>query len=235
MTAHYREYRPPQALAAFVERFWTVETGEEPVRYPVLPDGCLDIVDNGERGIEAVGAMLAPKTVVAPARARLVGVRFRTGMAGHFLRVRPGELTGRQPALEDLWGAAARSLHQRLLEAPSAAEKLRTLRAALPSPPENPAPWRARLSGLSPRQFRRRCLEETGLAPKTLDRVLRFRRALRTLRTAPDLGWAEIAAECGYYDQSHLIRDFREFAGATPAEWAAARGRNLQSSGKAIG
>lgn len=235
MTARYREYRPPEALAPFVERFWTLETGETAARYPVLPDGCLDIVDHGERGIEAVGAMTAPETVALPARSRLVGVRFRTGMAGPFLRTPPGELTGLRPALEDLWGAAARSLHQRLLEASSQAERLRALACALPRPPEDATPWRVRLGGLSPRQFRRRCLEETGLTPKMLDRVLRFRRALRTVRTAPHLGWAEVAAECGYYDQSHLIRDFREFAGTTPAEWAAERGRNFQSSSPAIG
>jgi transcriptional regulator GlxA family with amidase domain len=68
----------------------------------------------------------------------------------------------------------------------------------------------AQAANLSPRQFRRRCFEETGLTPKHLSRVLRF------LRRAPERGWAHLAAECGYYDQAHLIRDFREFASSTP-------------------
>lgn len=226
MTARYREFQPPEALAAFVERFWTVETGDAPVRYAVLPDGCLDIVYRSDGLLRAVGAMVAPSLVELPARARLTGVRFRTGMARPFLCAPLGELTGASPALEDLWGAAARSLHQRLLEARSDEERRRAIAAALPRPQQAPTPWRARLSGLSERQFRRRCLDETGLTPKTLDRVLRFRRALKLLRTAPHLGWASIAAECGYYDQSHLIRDFRKFAGATPAEWALASTRS---------
>ncbi|MEE3917839.1 helix-turn-helix domain-containing protein [Micromonospora sp. BRA006-A] len=67
---------------------------------------------------------------------------------------------------------------------------------------------------------------EFGLPPKTVARLLRFERAYaslgRTLLTADaavpdDAGWAQRAARWGYYDQSHLIREFREFAGATPA------------------
>ena len=73
----------------------------------------------------------------------------------------------------------------------------------------------AHAAGLSPRQFRRVCLELTGLTPKFLARVLRFRRALAATHTGrPDC--AALAADCGYYDQPHLIRDFRQFAGRSP-------------------
>ncbi|NES12160.1 MULTISPECIES: AraC family transcriptional regulator [Micromonospora] len=67
---------------------------------------------------------------------------------------------------------------------------------------------------------------EFGLPPKTVGRLVRFQRAYATLGQgvagAPPadrpgaLGWAELAVHCGYYDQSHLIREFREFAGRTP-------------------
>jgi AraC-like DNA-binding protein len=53
-------------------------------------------------------------------------------------------------------------------------------------------------------------------------RVLRFTRAVRTVRSAPGaIDWLDVAGECGYFDQAHLIREFREFAGMTPAEFAA--------------
>ena len=87
----------------------------------------------------------------------------------------------------------------------------------------------ARQCGISPRQSRRTFLEQTGLGPKFLARVLRFRHAVaQASRAGGD--FAGLALDCGYYDQAHLIRDFREFAGRTPAAYAA--GRFLQSEGR---
>ena len=64
--------------------------------------------------------------------------------------------------------------------------------------------------------------EEIGLPPKTTARVLRFGALVNRLRTARTrVSWAMLAAECGYFDQSHLVRDVREFTGATPTELAA--------------
>ncbi|WP_238449023.1 AraC family transcriptional regulator [Micromonospora sp. 4G55] len=110
--------------------------------------------------------------------------------------------------------------------------------------------------GWSSRHLAVRFRAELGLTPKATARLLRFGRAYATL--ARDLvprpgterggpsddsgghpdrgenapadpgGWAELAARCGYYDQSHLIRDFREFAGTTPA--ALARSGSLSSN-----
>jgi transcriptional regulator GlxA family with amidase domain len=74
----------------------------------------------------------------------------------------------------------------------------------------------ARATGVSKRQFRRLCIEYTGLPPKLLARMLRFRRAVG-LR-GRGLDWAQLALECGYFDQAHLVRDFREFSGGTPSE-----------------
>jgi transcriptional regulator GlxA family with amidase domain len=61
------------------------------------------------------------------------------------------------------------------------------------------------------------------MPPKTLARVLRFERVSRLLREAPGPRLAEVAFDCGYYDQAHLNRDFREFAGTTPGEYLASR------------
>jgi AraC-like DNA-binding protein len=64
-------------------------------------------------------------------------------------------------------------------------------------------------------QFR----EQVGLPPKTVARILRFRGVLESLERANGTRLAEVAQECGYYDQAHLNRDFREFAGITPTEF----------------
>lgn len=62
----------------------------------------------------------------------------------------------------------------------------------------------------------RRFREQIGLTPKAYANIVRFNRALELAR-GPKATWAEIALDCGYYDQSHLVRDFQRFAGRAPA------------------
>jgi len=217
-----------------VECIWSGETSAAPQSHAVLPDGCLDIVYSRQTGLQVVGAMSAPRVFDIPVATVTLGIRFRPGMAGGFHNIAAAELTDRVIALEDVAGRTARELARRLQDADLIGVSLEILRTALRAPHAAPDPvrraidfmtqshgavdldWVAGQAGLSPRQFRRRCLEASGLSPRHLCRVLRFRRA-RALSYAggrPD--WAQIAAEAGYYDQAHLIRDFREFAGNTP-------------------
>jgi AraC-like DNA-binding protein len=60
--------------------------------------------------------------------------------------------------------------------------------------------------------------EQIGIPPKTLGRVLRFRQALTELAAPNVLSVSQVAVDCGYSDQAHLIREFREFSGLTPVE-----------------
>lgn len=74
----------------------------------------------------------------------------------------------------------------------------------------------ARQTSVCMRQFRRLCVNETGLSPKLLARVLRFRHASK--RANSEIGeHSRLAIECGYADQAHMIAEFRYFSGATPA------------------
>ncbi|AGC41768.1 AraC family transcriptional regulator [Myxococcus stipitatus DSM 14675] len=73
----------------------------------------------------------------------------------------------------------------------------------------------ARTVGVSERTLHRDILEEAGVAPKLLARVLRFQRALTHLR-AGTLDLSAVALECGYADQSHFTREVRELAGVSP-------------------
>jgi AraC-like DNA-binding protein len=66
-------------------------------------------------------------------------------------------------------------------------------------------------------QFR----DDVGMTPKAVARVLRFERAVQLLQNPNGHRLAEIAFDCGYYDQAHFNRDFREFAGGTPTEFLA--------------
>jgi AraC-like DNA-binding protein len=68
-------------------------------------------------------------------------------------------------------------------------------------------------SGLSRRQWIRRFQSSIGLGPKSFARILRFQRATALKRRGSD--WGEVCLECGYYDQAHLTREFRELAGCS--------------------
>ena len=233
--ACYREHLPAPALARWVECFWQVQRYAPAIDWAVPPDGCLDIVYSRDLGLRAVGTMTVEQRFHYAGRMETVGVRFHPGMAGALLKLPPVVLTDDSAALEDVWGSSARQLRRRLDDAPSAVDCLRVLERALSPPKQASGPveralrflaaangiadvdWMARQAGLSPRQFRRRCREEAGLGPKRLARVLRFRYANRLAAAARRPDWSSVAAAAGYFDQAHLIRDFREFTGRTPA------------------
>ncbi|HWI93291.1 MAG TPA: helix-turn-helix domain-containing protein [Flavisolibacter sp.] len=71
---------------------------------------------------------------------------------------------------------------------------------------------------LSSRQFERVFKNRMGFSPKFFSRLVRFANAWVLKETSPQVSWTKIAYHCGYYDQMHLIKDFKEFAGANPSE-----------------
>ncbi|GAA4453998.1 helix-turn-helix domain-containing protein [Phytohabitans houttuyneae] len=153
--------------------------------------------------------------------------------AGRLFGLPAGELTNRAVPLDALPGGWA-DLPDRLAAQPDWPSRFAVLdevlgaRLAGAPPPESRVAWawrrllRARGGvaigelaaelGWSRRHLAATFRREIGLTPKTAARVVRFQHA----RSHPAGGWAEVAAACGYYDQAHLIRDFREFTGATP-------------------
>jgi AraC-like DNA-binding protein len=152
-------------------------------------------------------------------------------------RIPMHELAQRTVPLEDV--LPDRTLVERLADAPDWPGRFRLLDAVLarrfaeaePAPREIEWAWRrlhethgrlaiaalAQELGWSRKRIVARFREQVGLPPKTVARVMRFERArqLAAASTRPD--WARIAAECGYYDQSHLTRDFRAVTGRPPA------------------
>ena len=74
----------------------------------------------------------------------------------------------------------------------------------------------ARLIGLSARHLERKFRARVGISPKQFCRNLRFKNILTHRETSPSVSWASTAISCGYYDQSHMINDFRHFTGTNP-------------------
>lgn len=88
---------------------------------------------------------------------------------------------------------------------------------------------------LSPRRLTALFRTETGLSPKQAARLMRFEHAKATVARgvaaggSPEL--ARVAADCGYYDHSHLVRDFRQYTGVNPTAWLTEECRNIQAGG----
>jgi AraC-like DNA-binding protein len=154
------------------------------------------------------------------------------------------ELTNQTLDLEELLPRAA-DLGGRLREASSWPERFDLVESFLvhrladtaPAPPAIEWSWRrlrlthgrapiaalAEELGWSHRRLIARFREQFGLTPKALARVIRFDRAVDLLGRAADDGLAAVAYDCGYFDQAHMNRDFRELAGTTPAMLVARR------------
>jgi AraC-like DNA-binding protein len=164
------------------------------------------------------------------------------------------ELTNRVVELDDLLGRRGDDLVERLWELPGWKQRFALLEEAISAGcergprPDSELAWawarmrssggQASVGGLagelgwSHRRLIDRFREGIGLAPKTIGRVLRFERVSRMLQQVEEPRLAEVALDCGYYDQAHLNRDFRQFAGTSPGQYLA---RRLPSGGGVSG
>ena len=197
-----------------------------------------DSIIGGARSRFYVREMAAPSCSV--------GAVLRASVAYLLFGVGADELAGRHTSLTDLWGGSARSLRERLLETPTADERLAVFESALAARlPQvrlmHPAIAAAlhdmhsiesveaavRRGGISHRHFIELFRRSIGLTPKSYMRVARFQYALQYFERDHPMSLAQIAAQAGYSDQSHFNRDFLEFSGVTPAAYQQIRPREL--------
>jgi AraC-like DNA-binding protein len=236
---------PQGALASFV-RGYSVRALDGGDAYVMLPNGEVELVVQKTAGralVHVLGTRSERAVKAAEANGtQAIVVRFRPGGAYPFFGVSLAELTDRGVPIDAVWGAEGARLREALAEAPSPVAAIATLERALTARLRSrdlfePASARvvrqavrriageeraprveelARDLGMSPRQLRRAFDEVVGVGPKAFARIVRFQRALAAARgpAAPD--WGAIAARVGYYDQAHLIGDFRSLAGQTP-------------------
>lgn len=169
---------------------------------------------------------------------RTAAVRLKLGTPDAVLGVTAAALAGRIVAIEELWGSAAsRQLYARLADAHDTSTAAAILESTIAQRLANTARRHThaelalaaadKLSranvhsvavelGVSERQLRRVFHEVVGVSPKTFAKLTRFRRAVHAARQRDSAGWASIATAAGYYDQAHLIAEFRTIAGVTP-------------------
>ncbi len=232
-------------LSRFVDFFWLAEGYVQPhATERVLPTGCVDLIlslDEHHK-VDVIAGARSQSIVIDTSRSlSFIGAQFRPGGAFAFLGLPAGELQdiSVDPAL--VWGSSARVLREKLLDTPAPEARFRILERFLlerlhKARDRHPAVQYAidtigdsggaasvasivERTGLSARRFIATFRAEVGLAPKVFCRLARFRRVIGTLRNVEAVDWADIALDCGYFDQSHFIHDFRAFAGVSPSAY----------------
>jgi AraC-like DNA-binding protein len=244
----YLEWPAPAALRDSVACLWAQVSGDEDRAGLVLPDGCTDLIWTQGQGASVAGPDTGPVPTTMAAGTILLGVRFRPSMGGPVLGIPLSELRDQRVDLADLRPGDARRLSATLDPATAAARVLDVTGALAGAARLDPAVAEAaRLLhdpqaraehvaddvGLSLRQLRRRCHAAVGYGPKTLQRVLRFRRFVSRIDALPQdpqhpqhlggLDLAGLAVQAGYADQAHLTRECGRLAGLTPAVLARQR------------
>ncbi|TGQ94418.1 AraC family transcriptional regulator [Mesorhizobium sp. M8A.F.Ca.ET.208.01.1.1] len=193
--------------------------------------------DNDRFASFAAGLFAGPVMIESFGGACCIQVNFTPLGARRFFRLPMSELTDSMVVLDDVLGAEGAALRERLGNTPDWTARFDLaeafVAARLESAAETPLEiaWaydriitsggRTRIASLaeqlgwSRKHLADKFSDATGIGPKTLSRIVRFNRALRLSRE-PTADWADVAADCGYADQAHLVREFRELAGETP-------------------
>lgn len=196
------------------------------------------------RAAEAVGAIAAPAVVLLRGRVEGLSVTLRPGAAAALLGVPAGELNHGTAALEDLWRGSG-ALLQQIAELRGDDQRATLLVGALlhrqrqhegRSPTAEQAAWHAAgliaasggqrplrevaaAAGVGERRLQQLFHAHVGLPPRTWSRLARLHACLRALRHETRPAWADLAAERGFYDQAHLVKEFRALSGFTPVEF----------------
>lgn len=186
-----------------------------------------------------VGQMTAPVVIEPTEDAGILGIRFRPGGAYPFFSFPQHELVDRIVSLDSLWGNLAQEIEERTAMAVGADEKVMVIEAILASKlcTKSNASLEAAIEeilaadglisieevsediGMTRRNLERQFKQFVGLSPKLFARIVRFQRIFKTLESSSIDEWTSLALECGYYDQAHFIREFREFSGRNPSSY----------------
>jgi AraC-like DNA-binding protein len=188
-----------------------------------------------------IGAHSRPRIIETRQQTSVIGIHFRPAGAALFFSQPLGTLANLAVDARDVWGAGISSLRDQLLEVSSPTKMFQLLETALLDRLNCPSEQSAAIrhaanqflaaptyervksvrsaTGYTPKRFISLFTDYVGLTPKVFCRVLRFQSVLRRIATQPNTDWAAVAANCGYYDQSHLIHDFRDFSGVSPTRY----------------
>jgi AraC-like DNA-binding protein len=183
-----------------------------------------------------VGQLLAPVTLASRGSAGVAAIRLRPAAGRAIADYTAAELAGRFIDLDALFGSTD-GLRDRLAVASGDAARVALLESwlaphvrrepsvaltvavnsILDSPSGADLATVASQAGIGLRQLERQFIADVGISPKTFARMARLQAALSLIASGQPLG--DVAVACGYYDQSHMTRDFMHLAQTSPAAW----------------
>ncbi len=175
-------------------------------------------------------------------RVNMISVEFKPAGAKAFFNIPMIELKGQSVSINDLSDLQLTELEDRLADTTDprscvflieqflhkrfyrqAAYNLKRINAVMQSiyNGQQRIDLLAQTACLGYKQFKRVFAEYVGANPKDYLRVVRFQRALYVLQTRKVTNLTQLTYECGFYDQAHLIKEFKQFSGYTPTEYLA--------------
>jgi len=191
--------------------------------------------------IELWGQITRPLAIRSKGRHTMLGIKFLTHSAACFFKEEVGIFNNQVADLADVIGRPVRDLHSRLLETIEPDRRIALIESFLlerlaggekrsfridkvaniltsmkKDAAENNISTIASRHGITPRYLHKLIYLHTGLSPKSFNKISRFQLSLRLI-TKNEQPFTSIAYDCGYFDQSHFIRDFKSFTGVTPS------------------
>ncbi len=206
-----------------------------------------EVLENGSI-LSTVGntGITGPRTVPMKLRPtgplEMFGICFLPGGSYPFFSIPLHELTNQYADVDSLWGAKGSSFVDRIINTCfttkekiveldkyllNILEKNRNDDIAIDTALRGIQGYKGQVTvehlaqhtGLSCRQLERKFKERVGISPKQLSRSLRFKNIFKYLERSPYETWTSVALACGYYDQAHMIRDFKHYTGLSPVAY----------------
>ncbi|GHT30273.1 AraC family transcriptional regulator [Bacteroidia bacterium] len=244
----YQEHRPDIRLTPFVETYWTAtEFGDEGEVFKILPDGCVDILfafgdSSAENSIpHIVGTMTYFIEIKYVDDINRFGIRFKPAGITAFTHVPIFEFTNQQIDMTGVETLFDEGFYEVLPEKKTITETIHHIDTYLLGKlsclytPEKQiihaidliylAKGQLSLADVAShvcsgqRHFERKFKSSVGISPKTFAKIVKFKHTLHHLRTHSSDNLYAIAIDCGYYDQTHLIKDFKALTGDVPGNF----------------
>jgi methylphosphotriester-DNA--protein-cysteine methyltransferase len=239
----YLQRSPAAPLSGSVRSIWYARMTNPLIgQERILPNGCVQIVISLTAAL-VVGARSSYEIIERSDMEEVAGIVFQPGGFTAFVSDAADLFTNRYTALSDVWGSRANRLRDAIAEAATPEGKLDAMERALAgteshashpmvrfalnriaqAPGVSSVAEIAAQTGWSMRRFSQVFREQVGVTPIQWRRIQRFQRAVRQLHAGAEIAWADLAIDCGYYDQSHFANEFRAFSGIDATTYSARR------------